>query len=95
MSKLATTKLEVTMDDGTEYTVHADQRDFAGWEATEVQGGNHTMIRWWAWSAMKRNGQYSYGFERFNSKDCVQVDSRNEEKTKTEAGEDEGLDPTS
>jgi hypothetical protein len=93
MSNLATTKLEVTMEDGTEYTVQADQRDYAGWEATEVQGGQHTMIRWWAWSAMKRNGQYSYGFEKFNTKDCVQVDSRAEKKA--EAEESDGLDPTS
>ncbi len=91
-SKLMTNRLEVVMDDGTEYAVNADQRDFAGWEAAEVDGGNHTMIRWWAWNAMKRNGQYSHDFNRFNAKDCAQVASVPEKKADAEEGE--GLDPT-
>ncbi len=89
-------KLEVTMDDGTEYTVFADQRDLAAWEASDVQGGSHTAVRFWAWSAMKRNGQYAGNFQKFNDKDCVQSASI-EEKAEADASEDgegDGLDPT-
>lgn len=88
MSNLTTNRLEVVMDDGTEYEVFADQRDFAAWEATEFDG-NHTMIRFWAWNAMKRRGQYGFGFEKFNTVDCAQVAVAN--ASKAEEGEP---DPT-
>ncbi len=96
-------RLEVTMDDGTEYVVFADQRDLAAWEASDVTGGQHTMIRHWAWSAMRRNGQYAGNFQKFTEKDCVQAASFSDEfgkadpgqaETEREAGEGDGLDPT-
>lgn len=87
-------RLEVTMDDGTEYVVFADQRDLAAWEASEVQGGNHTAIRHWAWTAMKRNGQYAGSFQKFNEKDCLQAASIGDQAGADGQGEGDGLDPT-
>jgi len=93
MKEILKHRLEVTMDDGTEYVVFADQRDLAAWEGSEVQGGEHTMIRHWAWSSMRRNGQYTGTFQRFTEKDCVQAASIAEEKP-AEPGEGDSLDPT-
>lgn len=94
MKQILKHKLEVTMDDGTEYTVFADQRDLAAWEATDVTGGSHTAVRYWAWSCMKRNGQYAGTFQKFNEKDCMQVASVGDEEQAAEQGEGDSLDPT-
>ena len=89
---MAVTKLELvaSMDDGREIAVVADQRDFAKWEIQpEAAAGAAyvTRVRFLAWSAAHRKGDYKGSFVEFNQVDCVQVEAPGD------AEESDSLDP--
>jgi hypothetical protein len=63
----------VEMDDGRELEIFIDQRDLAAYEAADVPEGQHTYLRFLAWSAMSRQKRYSGPWEQFNTLDCVEV----------------------
>lgn len=90
-------KFEVLMDDGKTLTCEVDQRDYAAWEAAPENDGSgrgrHTGARYFAWSALRRAGEYKSGFRRFNEIDCVQVELI-ETNIPTEPDTDEGEEET-
>lgn len=79
--------MTVRMEDGTEHDVHADQRDLARWEAQPffAEGRRNLQIRYLAWSALFRGGDYKQPWERFNNVDCVEAVDPDD----VEDGEDE------
>lgn len=71
--------LAVHMEDGTQYTVDADQRDVAKWEMQPFgTSGNamgeriHLAMRFMAWSALRRMGTMKLAWDEF-SEQCVEV----------------------
>jgi len=96
MSKINTTSLEVTLEDGTAFTAVADQRDMAAWEAHPDNDGMRqlTVVRFLAWSAARRAGQYKGPWKAFNEQDCVQaIDPEVSESDESDGEGEEGLDP--
>lgn len=85
---------DVYMDDGTELRVHPDQRDFAAWEVQTFWGDERVQLRmrFTAWSALRRRGDYKQPFERFNNVDCIEVSVHRGEDDEDSEGE-QGLDP--
>lgn len=79
--------IAVELDSGDKIRVIADQRDLAAVEAREDVDRQFTRIRFIAWHAAKRAGQYTGTWERWNSTDCVEAGDEDE----AESGE--GLDP--
>jgi hypothetical protein len=67
--------MTVRMEDGTEHDVHADQRDIAKWEVQPfaAEGRMNVQMRYLAWSALSRAGDYRQPWERFNNVDCVEA----------------------
>jgi hypothetical protein len=83
------TTYSVEMDDGSDFEVTADQRDWAAMEAKEFPpAATATRVRFMVWSAARRAGQIKDGWERFNSTTCVSVEAQEDESE-----DEEGLDP--
>lgn len=84
--------MEVEMEDGTTYTVDADQRDVAAWEMQPFgTSGNdmgqriHLAMRFMAWHCLaKRHKTVKLTWEKFNE-ECVEVHDA--------GGADDGVDP--
>lgn len=82
-------KLDVELDSGETYQVVADQRDLAALEAQDdIADTMFTRARYLAWSAAKRTKRYAGTWESWNTLDCAEVVSADDE-----AEEGEGLDP--
>jgi hypothetical protein len=71
--------MDVEMEDGTTYTVDADQRDVASWEMQPFgTSGNdmgqriHLGMRFMAWNYLKRTKAIKLSWEKFNE-ECVEV----------------------
>jgi len=79
--------VEVVMEDGTKYAVSYDQRDAAAFERSDyyTENGVFTRVRYMAWKALHRTGQYKRAFQNFET-DCVDAWVVNEEP--------EEVDPT-
>jgi len=56
-----------------EFIAITDQRDLAALEATEHLGKVFTSLRFMAWNAARRAGQYGGSWDDFNLRDCVEV----------------------
>ena len=84
-------KWRVEMDDGTEFTVESDQRDWAAMEALDLPPrAVATLFRALAWSAAHRTGVYKHDWKRFNTTDAVRVHDALGDEALDEAGpEDE------
>lgn len=73
------TEFEVFLEGRPESViVNVDQRDYASYEGSDLydpEGGHHaTKLRYLAFSALRRSGQYSGGWKAFNEKDCIDAD---------------------
>lgn len=67
-----TFRMRVERDDKDEITVICDQRDLAAAEGQGISPDtNHTWLRFLAFNALRRTGQYGGTWERFNTVDCV------------------------
>jgi hypothetical protein len=77
-----------------EVLVVVDQRDNARWEVQPFRDDEAVFLRlrFLAWSAMVRQGQYAATFERFNEVDCLFVGAPDDDDTDGPEGE-QGLDP--
>jgi hypothetical protein len=75
-----------------EVLVVVDQRDNARWEVQPFRDDDAPFlrIRFLAWSALTRQGQYAAPFERFNDVDCMFVGAPDDDE---EPEGEQGLDP--
>jgi len=65
---------EVELADGSVYTVHADQRDWAAMEAQNFPEGQYlTVARFIAYNAMRRENMTRRSWPQFNLEDCVSL----------------------
>lgn len=66
--------LSVEMEGGKTYTVVADQRDVSRYEQHDVygRGRKHTMLRFLAWAASRRQGLTPEPWEMFDA-NCIEV----------------------
>lgn len=86
---------DVEFDDGRIERVVADQRDFAKWEVQDFYNPSrmHVQVRFYAWSALKRDGRYTWSFDKFNVTDCVSVSHPKDDEDEEEQEGGQGLDP--
>ncbi len=64
----------VELDDGPTLEVVVDQRDFARAEAQDITAAQKvTWVRFLAFCALARTGQYKRDWTRFNEVDCVEA----------------------
>lgn len=63
----------VVLDPDLEHEVHVDQRDLAAVEASDYINKTILRLRYMAFNAMKRSGQYAGTWDRFNETDAIFV----------------------
>lgn len=87
----AVTPFTVEMDNGEEFTVQVDQRDWAALEAQDIpESAAHMRTRYLAYSAARRAGRVSIDWVRFNERDCVEAAVQ---ETEDDSEGEQGLDP--
>lgn len=83
-------KLSVELESGETYEVTADQRDLAALEVSDYGSAVHNRARYLAWNASRRVKRYTGTWEKFNTDECAEVISLDEEGP---AADDDSLDP--
>lgn len=82
---LISPRVNVHLEDGTEFTVQTDNRDAVQWDVIRARkdwpAGKDAPMLWltvMAWHALKRTGQTTLNLEQFIAS-CVQVTSADKE----------------
>jgi hypothetical protein len=93
MAPTMTFDMTARMDDGTEWKVRADQRDFAAWELQPFgtpfaawRTRVFTCLRFLAWNAGRRQQLHALTWEQFSDQ-CAEV---SDERAEDDDAEDPG-----
>lgn len=95
MSKVGS-RYRVYLEDGTEFEVDTDERDWAAMEARDFpRGALLTAVRFNVWNAAKRAGLTRRSWEQFNTIDCVRVEDVSDDAAGAEDDQEgqQSLDP--